>query len=164
MVISTFICFLTYFGVSAALTLMVPYYQIHHYSPLPQAFLHVGWDPARYIMAVVFLCALLYRSVSWFSPCLLSDSWVSCPLALRHKRARCITTCRQGRDASLCTDSLHPLTCFLPSSLLGSMFVMSQLICEMANDRLLFWDLAQIHARTGTPVMAITASGFLAGK
>ena len=44
------------------------------------------------------------------------------------------------------------------------MFVMSQLICEMADDRLLFWDLAQIHARTGTPVMAITASGFLAGK
>nr|XP_014337801.1 PREDICTED: cationic amino acid transporter 3-like [Bos mutus] len=108
MVISTFICFLTYFGLSAALTLMVPYYQIHPYSPLPQAFLHVGWDPARYIMAVVFLCALLY-------------------------------------------------------SLLGAMFVMSQLICEMADDRLLFWDLAQIHARTGTPVMAITASGFLAG-
>ena len=49
-------------------------------------------------------------------------------------------------------------------SLLGAMFVMSQLICEMADDRLLFWDLAQIHARTGTPVMAITASGFLAGK
>ena len=53
---------------------------------------------------------------------------------------------------------------FLPSSLLGAMFVMSQLICEMADDRLFFWDLAQIHARTGTPVMAITASGFLAGK
>jgi len=52
----------------------------------------------------------------------------------------------------------------LPSSLLGTMSVMSQLICEMAGDRLLFWDLAQIHASTGTPVMAITASGFLAGK
>ncbi|XFF87578.1 hypothetical protein AB1E18_013797 [Capra hircus] len=108
-VISVFICFLMYFGFLAALTLMVPYYQIYHYSPFPQAFLHVGWDPARYVMAVVFLCALLY-------------------------------------------------------SLLGAMFVMSQLVREMADDRLLFRHLAQIHARTGTPVMAIAASGLLAGN
>uniref|UniRef100_A0A452DL12 Cationic amino acid transporter C-terminal domain-containing protein n=1 Tax=Capra hircus TaxID=9925 RepID=A0A452DL12_CAPHI len=106
--ISVFICFLMYFGFIAALTLMVPYYQIHHYSPFPQAFLHVGWDPARYVMAVVFLCTLLY-------------------------------------------------------SLLGAMFFMSRLVCEMADDRLLFRHLAQIHARTGTPVMAIVASGLLAG-
>ena len=64
MVISIFICFLAYSGVSAALTLMVPYYQLHHYNPLPQAFFHVGWAPAGYVMAVVFLCTLLYRSVS----------------------------------------------------------------------------------------------------
>ena len=44
------------------------------------------------------------------------------------------------------------------------MFVMSQLVREMADDRLLFRHLAQIHARTGTPVMAIAASGLLAGK
>ena len=68
MVISIFISFLAYSGVSASITFMVPYYQIHPYSPLPQAFLHVEWDPARYVMAVVFLCALLYRSVPWFSP------------------------------------------------------------------------------------------------
>ena len=64
MVISIFIGFLAYSGVSAALTLMVPYYQIYPYSPLPQAFLQVGWDPAAYVMAVVLLCTLLYRSVS----------------------------------------------------------------------------------------------------
>uniref|UniRef100_A0A8D1ZQE4 Amino acid permease/ SLC12A domain-containing protein n=1 Tax=Sus scrofa TaxID=9823 RepID=A0A8D1ZQE4_PIG len=53
-------CILTYSGVTAALTLMVPYYQIHPYNPLPQAFHHVGWDPAGYFVAVVILCALFH--------------------------------------------------------------------------------------------------------
>ena len=66
MVISIFIGFLAHSGVSAALTLIVPYYQIYPYSPLLQAFLHVGWASAKYAMAVVFLCTLLYRSVSGF--------------------------------------------------------------------------------------------------
>ena len=56
--VSVLICFVVYFGVSAALTLMVPYYQIHPDSPFLQAFLHVGWGHARYAMAVGILCAL----------------------------------------------------------------------------------------------------------
>ncbi|KAM9756397.1 LOW QUALITY PROTEIN: uncharacterized protein ACBT57_009644 [Dama dama] len=107
MVISISVGFLTYFGVSAALSLMVPYYQIHHYNPLPQAFLRIGWAPASYIMAVLFLCSFLY-------------------------------------------------------SLLFSIFFMSQFTCAMAKDGLLFRGLAQIHARTGTPVVAIMSSGSLA--
>ena len=37
---------------------MVPYYQIHPDSPFLQAFLHVGWGPARCVVAVGILCAL----------------------------------------------------------------------------------------------------------
>ncbi|KAM9756399.1 LOW QUALITY PROTEIN: cationic amino acid transporter 3-like [Dama dama] len=130
--ITIIICFLACFGVSAGLTLMVPYYQIHPDSPLPQAFLHVGWDPARYVVAVGTLCALTSRLEHGS----LSPSFLS----------------------------LHVLIYIdiFFSGLLGDMFPMPRVMYVMAEDGLLFRGLAQIHAHTGTPVMAIISSGTLA--
>ena len=113
--ITIFICFLAYSSVSAALTLMVPYYLIQPHDLLPQSVLHSWWLPARYFVTIGTLCDLISRSVPWFSPCLLSDTQISQPLGLVVKTGRHLTLSRQeSRSLSL---SASPRPYMFPSSL-----------------------------------------------
>ncbi|GAB5573602.1 cationic amino acid transporter 3-like [Prionailurus iriomotensis] len=66
--ISLFICFLMYFGVSAALTLMVPYYKLQRGSTLPEAFLNIGWAPACYVVAFGFICGFPVSILGFMVP------------------------------------------------------------------------------------------------
>ena len=53
----------SYLGVAAVVTLMCPYYLISVDTPLPFVFAHVGWDLARYVIAIGAMCGLSTRSV-----------------------------------------------------------------------------------------------------
>ncbi|CAG5131013.1 unnamed protein product [Candidula unifasciata] len=57
-VVSLLLIFLSYFSVSAVITLMCPYYLLDRDAALPAVFDRVGWGVARYIITAGAVCGL----------------------------------------------------------------------------------------------------------
>uniref|UniRef100_K7G7V9 Solute carrier family 7 member 2 n=1 Tax=Pelodiscus sinensis TaxID=13735 RepID=K7G7V9_PELSI len=152
-VTSLLVCFMAYFGVSAALTLMMPYYLLDEKSPLPVAFEYVGWGPAKYLVAVGSLCALSTSQSSWIhfpnATCNLcyGGRWVAFQMSSSNQF--------QNEDSSYC---YFVIGCC--SSLLGSMFPLPRVLFAMARDGLLFRFLAKVSKRQ-TPVAATLTAGVI---
>ena len=60
-VVSLLAIFIAYFGISAVITLMSPYYLLDKNAPLPDVFDRVGWSVAKYIISVGAICGLSTR-------------------------------------------------------------------------------------------------------
>ncbi|TMW46351.1 hypothetical protein DOY81_008570 [Sarcophaga bullata] len=57
-VISLIIIFLSYFGVSTVLTMMIPYFEQDHDAPFPAAFDAIGWPTVKWIVTIGAIFAL----------------------------------------------------------------------------------------------------------
>ncbi|XP_059100638.1 cationic amino acid transporter 2 isoform X2 [Peromyscus eremicus] len=153
-VTSLLVCFMAYFGVSAALTLMMPYYLLDEKSPLPVAFEYVGWGPAKYVVAAGSLCALSTRYMSsWIhfpnASCNLcyGGGWVAFQMSSSNQF--------QNEDTNNC---YFVIGC--SGSLLGSMFPLPRILFAMARDGLLFRFLARVSKRQ-SPVAATLTAGVI---
>lgn len=65
-IVSLLIIFLSYFGTSAVVTLMWPYYLQDPDAPIPHVFAEIGWDWAKWIVSIggIFgLCASLFGAM-----------------------------------------------------------------------------------------------------
>jgi len=60
-VASLTIVFLAYFGVSAVLTTVLPYYEQNPDAPFPHMFETIGWNWAKWLVSIGAICGLCSR-------------------------------------------------------------------------------------------------------
>lgn len=62
-VASLTVVFLAYFGVSAVLTMVLPYYEQNPDAPFPYMFDSIGWNWAKWLVSLGAICGLCARSI-----------------------------------------------------------------------------------------------------
>lgn len=132
-ILSLTIIFLAYFGTSVVVTLMVPYYLQDKNAPIPHAFELVGWDVAKWVVAIggIFgLCASLFGAMFPLPRiiyAMASDGLVFKFLGRVHSRFQ--------------TPVIGTLFAGTLTGLMGAMFELEQLVNMMSIGTLLAYTL-----------------------